>query len=204
MRSAAFVTLSLIVSSAHAGLMLDDYEANRPMPFDSARGGGTATIVDGRLEVISGVSENFIQFLQAAGPERSGAVIDALSSGAAISLDVITESGSTSTDFNIQLIANTDAWVVDPGNNYRSIGQIYVTAASPGTQTLLAAPSGDLLGMLDNWKSGGGSYLEFFLDNTGWPPASNQRFYVDNVRVVPEPASLGLAGAVMLMSLRRR
>lgn len=212
-RSAAIASMVLLVQAvAVRGYVINDFDGTSGLGYEAA-GGSTLTEVnaagdaDEELRIVTGTTANFTQYVKWPGIGRTGALMDALQAGTAVEVDVLAFDAELTGNLRLGLVVNTNAWTT-VGGGYRRVAQVNVNDGGD-TNTTLSWASGlnaDFQAMLDNFASGGGTFLEFYFDNTGFPGiASPQTFYVDDfVVVIPEPASLALLCAGALVMLRRR
>lgn len=218
------LTLSLAVSACLAAasksdasiIVLDDFDSNRILPLNSNQGGGTIAVTDSpdadadnELQKVTGTTANFTSFVKTPVLARTGAVMNALLNGDQISLRVLGFNADLSQNLNVRIVANTNAWVTDPGNTYHGLSQISLNDGADRDLTLTFnyTTSSAFYQALQAYSTGAGSFFELTIDNSGFPGISTaQTFYLDDfgVRQIPEPASLALVGMGAALMLRRR
>jgi hypothetical protein len=216
---AAAGVLFAAAPTASAAFVLNDFDTAPPAVGVAPAGGSSAAVVDApdadddnELRVVSGTSANFAQFVKIGGIGRTGPVIDALAGGKSIDLTLLAFDADLTQGFNVGFVVNTNAWTTDPATTYRRVAQTNVPDGTDTTKGLSFDHEGNAAfrGALSNYAAGGGTFFEFFLDNTGFPSiAAPQTFYVDDLLVqpVPEPgavAVVAVAGLALTMRRTRR
>lgn len=196
--------------------VLDDFDSLRQVKFSTNAGGGSSTIgnfdadADNELQKVTSTSADFLQYFRSDGLARTGATMDALLAGNAIEMSIAALDSNLSQNINVGLVVNTNAWATNPTNTYRRVKTVAVNDGADRNVAMKYdyTPTSGFYLALQNWKNGGGTFFEFYVDNTGYPAISTpQTFRVDDITVtgVPEPtAALALAATGALMLSRRR
>lgn len=178
------------------------------------------TDTDEELRFVSGNTGGFIQFGRSNGIGRTSSVITTLKDADLIELDYTILNTEYVQDFRLRLSLNTNAWT-DGGGTFRTLATTTTLSASSntvtGTLSIDISSVGNFDAMLDNYTSGGGSFFEFNLNNSGFPAINNAvTFYIDDFRAIdldavvtpiPEPSTavtLFAVAAGALFVARRR
>ncbi|HEV7299184.1 MAG TPA: hypothetical protein VGN72_07445 [Tepidisphaeraceae bacterium] len=213
----AFASLAIgLAGAARGAFVVNDFDGTANLTF-SAAGGSIVTVADSadasddlelRIESAFSTSGTFTQFAKSSGLGRTGATIEALLNGTSIDLTLSRFDADTAVPqaFNFRLVANSNA------NNFGYVGLAAVAVpATAGTVNFSYDYSANTAfkGALDAYAAGGGTFFEFFFDNSGFPGITKaQTFYVDDVTVqaaVPEPTGAAISAvAVALAALGRR
>lgn len=200
------------VASAAQAAILTDFDTVQQLTY-SAAGGTSLSVVDGPLgggKALKITTANaYSTWGQFTKLTITGAAAQTLKDATALQVNLQALNAEISDDFNIRLILNTNAWPVNPANNYRSLGEVWMAGTSDVSPTInVNIAAGSELAQTFDRIAAGGYWYEFFLD-TSWngiaAASGPQTFYVNDVQAtVPEPAMAGLAMVAAVGILARR
>jgi hypothetical protein len=210
MRKKSAVLFSIVLALALAGnsygLVIGDFEGGLDGWVDQDATVSTSTVGattgTGSMQVEMGAVDWHIATLIDAKPFR-----EALGTTSEISMDVtaIAADMPTTTWLNVGMVINgqnNDETGAHNNIDWQDLGQVGVPIDGAAHALTWAVPAdlmAKLAGVDENiW------WLEVMLISNNNPDGDNTKFYVDNVQLIPEPATMSLLGLGGLALLRRR
>lgn len=213
-RSLLAASALLFAAHAQAQVIINNFDGINSFPL-SATGGSSGTVGefwgipgDNQFRITSGTSANFAQYAKTPVFAANSGILTTFSQNTSFQLDYRvyqSDNATATTPFTLRLAYNTNS-------GYVGLTQISLTVPASGfnsgTFTVNYGSNTAFMTALNNYRSGTGTFFEFYLDNSGFPGISSPvTFSIDNVRVVPEPSTIALITAGLACALffgRRR